>query len=181
MGMRRLLAISLALAFTGCARGTPAADFTLRTDSASEWSLSAQRGKAVVLTFGYTHCGDTCPLTLAKLAQAMRTLGPRAKDVEVVFVTVDPQRDTPDALRAYLQKFGDGFTGLTGTPEQLAAVEQAYHVWAQRIPGKRGRDDYDDAHASAIFFIDTSGHINSFHDASDSVGELARAASESLG
>ncbi len=73
--MRRLLAISLALAFAGCARGNPAADFTLQTDESAPWSLSAQHGKAVVVSFGYTHCADTCPLTLVKLAKARAALG----------------------------------------------------------------------------------------------------------
>jgi len=178
--MRRLLAISLALAFAGCARGNPVADFTLQDGGASPWSLSAQRGKAVVLTFGYTHCTDTCPLTLAKLVRAVRTLGPRASDVEVVFVTVDPQRDTLPVLHAYLRKFDPGFEGLTGTPQQIASVERDYHVWAQRIPGKRGNDNYDDAHSSAIFFIDTRGNLSSLHDGGDSVEELAGAARAAL-
>ena len=176
-----MLAISLALAFAGCAPGNPAADFTLQNDGASPWSLSAQRGKAVVLTFGYTHCTDTCPLTLAKISKAIRSLGPRASDVEVAFVTVDPQRDTPPVLRAYLQRFGAGIAGLTGTPQQVAAVEQSYHVWAQRVPGKRGNDNYDDAHSSGIFFIDTHGNLSSLHDGDDSVEELARAARAALG
>lgn len=179
--MRRLLAISLALAFAGCARGNPAADFTLQTDESAPWSLSAQHGKAVVMTFGYTHCADTCPLTLAKLAKAKAALGGRAAGVEIAFVTVDPHRDTPAVLHAFLQKLGGGFVGLTGTPQQIDGVEQAYHVWAQRVPGRRGGDDYDDAHASAIFFIDTRGNVSSLHDDSDSVEELSRAAGNALG
>jgi protein SCO1/2 len=179
--MRRLLAISLALAFAGCARGNPAADFTLQSDESAPWSLSSQRGKAVVLTFGYTHCADTCPLALAELAKARQTLGARAGDVEIAFVTVDPRRDTPQALHAFLQKLGSGFVGLTGTPQQIDAVEQAYHVWAQRVPGKHGGGDYDDAHASAIFFIDRRGNVSSLHDDSDSIEELGRAARNALG
>jgi protein SCO1/2 len=179
--MRRLLAISLALAFAGCSPGRPVADFTLQNDVASPWSLSAQRGRAVVLTFGYTHCTDTCPSTLAKISTALRTLGPRASDVEVVFITVDPQRDTPAVLRAYLQRFGSGIVGLTGSPQQVAEVEQAYHVWAQRIPGKRGNDDYDDAHSSVIYFIDTHGNLSSLHDGTDSVADLTLAARTALG
>ncbi len=179
--MRRLLAISLALAFAGCARGNPAADFTLQNDASVPWTLSAQHGKAVVLTFGYTHCADTCPLTLAKLTKAAQSLGPRSADVEIAFVTVDPRRDTPAALHAFLQKIGGGIVGLTGTPQQIDAVERAYHVWAQRVPGRRGSDDYDDAHASAIFFIDAHGNVKSLHDDSDSVDELARAAGNALG
>jgi protein SCO1 len=179
--MRRLLAISLALAFAGCARGNPAADFTLQTDESAPWSLSAQHGKAVVMTFGYTHCADTCPLTLAKLAKAKAALGGRAGDVEIAFVTVDPHRDTPPVLHAFLQKLGGGFVGLTGTPQQIDGIEQAYHVWAQRVPGRHGDDDYDDAHASAIFFIDTRGNVSSLHDDSDSVEELSHAAGNALG
>ena len=70
--------------------------------------LSSQRGKAVVMAFGYTHCADTCPLTLAKLVKAKAALGTRAGNVEIAFVTVDPRRDTPAALHGFLQKFGDG-------------------------------------------------------------------------
>jgi len=179
--MRRLLAISLALAFAGCARGNPAADFTLQSDASAPWSLSSQRGKAVVLTFGYTRCADTCPLALAKLVKAKEALGARAGDVEIAFVTVDPRRDTPEALHGFLQKLGGGIVGLTGTPQQIDTVERAYHVWAQRVPGKHGGDDYDDAHASAIFFIDTRGNVSSLRDDSDSIEELSRAAGNALG
>jgi protein SCO1/2 len=179
--MRVFPVLLLVLAVAGCARGNAAADFTLQDAGGAPWSLAAQRGKAVVLTFGYTHCTDTCPATLAKLAQATRALGTRAADVEVAFVTVDPQRDTPAILRAYLQKFDPRFVGLTGTPQQVAAVEQAYHVWAQRIPGKRGNDNYDDAHSSAIFFIDARGNTTALHDGNDSVDVLTRAASDANG
>jgi protein SCO1 len=177
--MHRALVLLLVLAVSGCAHGTPVADFTLQND-ASPWSLSAQRGKAVVLTFGYTHCTDTCPVTLAKLAQTVRTLGPRASGLEVVFVTVDPHRDTPAVLRAYLRKFDGGFVGLTGTPGKIAAVEKAYHLWAQRIPGKRV-GGYDEAHGDAIFFIDGRGDLSSLHDGADSVEDLTQAAGAMLG
>jgi protein SCO1/2 len=178
--MRRL-ALLIVLALAACARGNPAADFTLRGDGSQPWALSGQRGKTVVLTFGYTHCTDTCPLTLGKLAKVLRELGARGGDVTVAFVTVDPQRDTPSVLSAYLQPFGRGFVGLTGTPQQLAAVEHAYHVWAQRIPGKRGNDDYDDSHSGAIFFIDPRGNVTSVHDSSDSIEDLTKAMDAALG
>jgi protein SCO1 len=178
--MRRFLGLLLALVLAACARGNPAADFTLTSDSGSPWSLSAQRGKPVALTFGYTHCTDTCPLTLAKLARATRSLGPRGNDVEIVFVTVDPQRDTPAVLGAFLRQFGPGFTGLTGTLEQVTSVEQAYHVWGQRVPGRPGSPDYDEAHGSAIFFIDRDGRVRGIHDAGDSIQVLSQAAGELL-
>ena len=178
--MPRSIALLVLLALAACARGNSAADFTLQNAAGGTWSLAGQR-KAVLLTFGYTHCVDTCPVTLAKLSQAVKALGPRAHDVAVVFVTVDPQRDTPPALRAYLDRFDPSFIGLTGTAQQIAAVEQAYHVWAQRIPGKKGNDNYDDAHSSAIFFIDAGSSVAAIHDDADSVGDLTRAVAELAG
>jgi len=179
--MTRLAALALALAVAGCAHSSPVADFTLQSSDGAPWSLAGQRGKAVILTFGYTHCTDTCPLTLAKLGRTLQALGPRSRDVEVAFVTVDPARDKPALLRGYLQSFGDGFVGLTGTPQQIQAVEKAYHVWAQPIPGKHGNDNYDDAHSSAIYFIDANGTVTALLDGSDSVDALTQAARRMLG
>lgn len=166
--------IALAFEVSGCAGGSRAAPFLLHDDVGRPWSLAAQRGKGIALTFGYTHCRDTCPLVLGKLARALQIAGPQAQNIEVVFITVDPERDTPAALRAYLRDFGSEFVGLTGTHSQIEAVERSYHVWAERIPGRRGNDDYDDAHSSTIFLIDPHGNIASLHDPDDSVADLAR-------
>jgi protein SCO1 len=180
--MRLLVALAFASALAGCAHQKPATDFTLRDQNGAAWTLSAQRGKAIALTFGYTHCADTCPATLAKLARIASGLGPRANGFEVAFVTVDPQRDSPAVLRAYLARFGsDRLVGLTGSPSDVAAVERAYYVWAQQIPGKHGGHDYDEAHSSAIYLIDANGAIRTLQGDDDSQATLARAIGDLLG
>lgn len=159
----------------GCARGGPvASDFTLTDQHGAPWSLAAQHGKVVALFFGYTHCVDTCPATLAKLAKAIGEQGSASSDAEIAFVTVDPQRDTPAVLAKYVSRFsGAKIAGLTGTPAQIVDVERAYHVWAQHIPGRRGNDDYDEAHTAVVFVIDRNGRIASMHDNADTVTAIA--------
>ena len=182
--MRTILLLS-ALILAGCAHAASAPDFTLRADSGNAWNLSAQRGKTVLLTFGFTHCADTCPATLAKLAHLTQRLGSRGSRSVIAFVTVDPKRDTPHALHVYLQRFrpesGSPIVGLTGTQPQIDAVEQAYHVWAQRIPGRHGRpNEYDEAHSAVIYFIDGNGRIRSLHDDDDADAVLAHALAEAM-
>ncbi len=165
-------AVALALlAGAGCSQQYPKApDFTLTDQHGAPWTLSAQRGKAVALYFGFTHCPDTCPTTVAKLAKAIGTSG----NAEIAFVTVDPQRDTPPVLNAFVKRFpGAPIVGLTGTPAQIADVERAYHIWAQKIPGKHGDYDYDEAHISVVTFIDANGGRRMIADQDDSVTTLA--------
>jgi protein SCO1/2 len=175
------LAVGLAVLLAGCARTPSAPPIRLTDGSGSPWSLDAQRGKAVVVNFGYTHCADTCPETLAKLAHLVDGLGVQAREVEIAFVTVDPQRDTPQALHVFVRRFetpNARIVGLTGTPAQISAVENAYHVWAQRIPGKHRNGEYDVAHSAVIFFVDQSGRLSSLHDDGDPDAVLARALRE---
>lgn len=180
----RPLAAGAALVLLGllpaaCAHRGSAPGFTLTDQNGSAWSLDAQHGKAVVLTFGFTHCQDTCPATLAKISRATAKLGER---VEIAFVTVDPQRDSPAALRAFLARFGDGrIVGLTGPFERVDAVLRDYHVWAQRIPGRGRTAPYDVAHAAVIYFIDPSGNVRSLHDDDDPPATIAAAAAALLG
>lgn len=170
----------LALVLAGCARGGNAPDFTLQSDSATPWTLSSQRGHAVVLDFGFTHCPDTCPATLAKLAKIVRELGAQAGGVTVAFVTVDPARDTPPVLHAYLSRFDANgrLVGLTGTPEQVDAVLDKYHLWAQRVPGTRGSHDYDVSHSSVVLLIDARGNLRGARDDDDSPAALGQALRE---
>jgi len=162
----------------GCDSGSSAPDFTLRDDAARPWTLEAQRGKVVLLTFGFTHCADTCPAALGKLTQLTRTLGPRGRNAEIAFVTVDPARDTPPVLHRFLARFEPGssrLVGLTGTPSEIAVVETAYHVRSQRLP----RDEY--AHTSVIFLIDPRGRIRALRDDNDSEASIAHVVAEMLG
>ncbi len=109
--------------------------FSLSGPGGTAVTLAQHRGKVVLLTFGFTHCAAVCPTTLATLAQARSMLGRSADAVQVIYVTVDPARDTADHMRDYLAAFDRSFIGATGTPETLAAVREKYGVMAVR----RGR------------------------------------------
>ncbi len=172
----RLTSLTLVAALIACAGGggfegtelsAAAPNFTLTDQSSRPWSLSAQHGTSVALYFGYTHCPDDCPLILTKLSRSIAELGPGA-NAEIVFVTVDPARDTPPVLAAYLHRFhGARIVGLTGSRAALAKIYAAYHVWAQRIPGSRRGGGYKVAHASPVYLIDPSGRLRVVHDDSD--------------
>jgi protein SCO1 len=118
------------------------------------------KGKWTALFFGYTYCPDVCPTTLQMLGQASRSLGDRGKDFQVVFVTVDPARDTPSQLKAYLSNavFPEGAIGLTGTPQQVAGIASAYGVYYQK---QGSGPDYSVNHSSAIYLIRPSGAYDS--------------------
>lgn len=108
----------------------PKPDITLTDTSGGQFDLRARtKGRFTILMFGYTSCPDICPINLATLNAAMDVLGPSADDrIDVVFVTVDPSTDTPERMRSYLDQFDTRFVGLTGTPEQLAAAQEAANV-----------------------------------------------------
>lgn len=133
-----------------------APDFSLRGTDGSELKLSRHRGKVVVLGFGFTSCPDVCPTTLAVLAQARRKLSVAADKVQVLYVTVDPERDDTARMRQYLAGFDPTFVGGTGSAEQLAAVRQAYGILAQKTPSAHG---YAVAHSSFTYLIDRDGRL----------------------
>ena len=133
-----------------------APDFALRGSDGAELRLSHFRGKVVVLGFGFTSCPEVCPTTLATLAQARKQLGAQAKDVQVVYVTVDPERDGVARLKKYLGKFDPSFVGGTGTDEQLAAVRKEFGISATR---KTSGDSYTFSHSSYTYLIDRGGRM----------------------
>jgi protein SCO1/2 len=151
----------------------PAFDFTLTDQHGAPFTLSSQHGKAVILFFGYTHCPDVCPATMAQLRRAYEDLTPAQRsDVQVVFVTVDPERDGPRALDRFIDVFDPSFVGLTGSEAQLAPVESAYHVFHQRIPGTSGTG-YLIAHTGAVYLIDPRGDLRVMHGWQDSARDIA--------
>ena len=109
-------------------------------------------GHVVLLYFGYTHCPDICPATLANLTDVLRRLGSRAKDVSVLFVTVDPNRDTLPILKAYTHAFAPEIDGLRGSPDALAALARRY-----RVAYSVTKNPYTVMHSSAVFFFDRNG------------------------
>ena len=150
-----------------------APDFALPGSDGSRVTLARYRGKIVLMTFGFTYCAAVCPTTLSTLAQARKALGAQADAVQVIFVTVDPDRDTIPQMRDYLAVFGPGFVGAAGTPDALAAVRAKYGVTAS----KQGTGtDYAMAHTSSIFLIDRAGKLRGMmpfgHDAADFVNDI---------
>lgn len=138
----------------------PAPELALPATTGGEFRLSGQRGKVIALTFGYTSCPDICPTVLAELAQVRARLGAAARRVQVAYVTVDPDRDSSARLRAYTEQFDKTFVGLTGTPEQLAAVWKAYGVSVVRrdLPGTRP-PMYLPHHSASVFLVDPAGRL----------------------
>jgi protein SCO1/2 len=114
------------------------------------------RGKWLLLYFGYTHCPDACPTALNSIAEALDQLGPTRDKIQPVFITLDPERDTPEILRSYTSAFQAGIVGLTGSPAQIQTVAKEYRITYLRHP-EPARDDYSVDHTSIIFLIDPAG------------------------
>jgi protein SCO1 len=118
--------------------------------------LARHRGKVVLLSFGFSSCPAVCPTTLATLAQARQALGPTASDVQVVFVTVDPERDTPQRLKDYMAAFDPSFIGATGSAQALAQVRAGFGATAAKV-GSGAAYGFD--HTSSVFLIDRQGRL----------------------
>ena len=131
--------------------------FHLTDDNGKPVTAADYRGKVVLLYFGYTHCPDVCPLTLAHLHVVMQQLGKQADDVRILFVSVDPARDTPAVLHAYVNAFDKHAVGLTGSAGAIEALTKRYRAAFSREPsGKDG--NYEVSHSSAIYVFDRDGH-----------------------
>jgi protein SCO1/2 len=128
-----------------------------RTNDGATVTADSYRGKVVALYFGYTHCPDECPTTLANLANALHQLGPKANNVRVLFVSVDPARDTVPTLKAYASTFAPQIEGLRGTDDQIAALARRYRVLYRVTPPSGGKD-IEVMHSDSTFFFDPSGH-----------------------
>ena len=133
-------------------------DFQLPDHNGQLRSLKDFRGKLVVMFFGYTQCPDVCPTTMSELAEAKKLLGPDGDKVQGLFVTVDPERDTPEVLKGYMANFDPSFLALHGTPEQLAAVAKEYKVYYKKVEGKTPTS-YTMDHSAASYVYDTHGRL----------------------
>ncbi|MBV8665845.1 MAG: SCO family protein [Burkholderiaceae bacterium] len=138
-----------------------AKDFALKDFNGKQRTLSDFKGKAVVVFFGYTHCPDVCPTTMADLAGAMKQLGPLADKVQVLFITVDPERDTPQLMAQYVPAFDPHFLGLIGTLAETEKVTKDFRVFYQKVPGKE-LGNYTIDHTAGIYVYDTQGRIRLF-------------------
>jgi protein SCO1/2 len=133
-------------------------DFQLTDFNGAQRQLADFRGKVVAVFFGYTHCPDVCPTTLSELASARRKLGADAGKLQVLFITADPQRDTPDVLKQYVTAFDPTFLGLRGTPEQTVEVAKAFKVIIQKNAGADA-SNYSVDHSSGTYVYDTTGRL----------------------
>lgn len=123
-------------------------------------SLDDFKGKVVVVFFGFTHCPDACPTTLAELATVAKELGPDAQRMQVLFVTVDPERDTPEVLRQYVPSFNPAFLALYGTREETVATAKEFKVYVQKQPQSGGSYSVD--HSAGTFVLDKEGRLRLF-------------------
>ena len=115
------------------------------------------RGRYMLIFFGFTHCPDICPAELQVIAQALDQLGGKAKSVVPIFITLDPERDTPEAMANYVKSFGSNFVGLTGSPEAIAAVAKAYRVSYAKVENKDSTSDYSVDHSALVYLMDPEG------------------------
>lgn len=136
-----------------------APDFALPDGDGGEFRLSEQRGDLVLIFFGYTYCPDVCPTTLSAMRQLHRALGRNAEQVKVVFITVDPERDTPAKAAEYARYFNPAFYGLSGDSEQLAGVWKDYGVFYQLNKDSPDDETYTVDHSSQVYLIDQGGNL----------------------
>lgn len=115
------------------------------------------KGKPFLVFFGYTHCPDVCPTTLFEVSEVLRALGPDSGRAAALFITVDPERDTPAVLKDYLSNFDPHLRGVTGSTEALAGVEKEYRVYSKKVP--TGNGDYSMDHSAIVYLMDKSGRF----------------------
>lgn len=136
----------------------PAPEITLTRANGQPFQLSAEKGKLVFLFFGYTSCPDVCPTTMAEMRQTLESVGAKANQVDVVFITVDPDRDTPDKVQQYASIFNPNFIGLSGSMQELEPVWGEYGVY-RKIEASTSPTDYSVTHSSLLFLIDQNGNM----------------------
>lgn len=134
----------------------PAPDFTLTAHDGEPRKLSDFRGKTALIFFGFTNCPDVCPLTLASLSRVIHA-EELDEEVQVLLVSVDPERDTPERLKEYVTAFGPAVMGLTGTQAEIDAVQSAYGIYAAEVPSHDGTVTL--AHTTQVFGVDRNGRL----------------------
>jgi protein SCO1/2 len=135
-----------------------AKDFSLTDANGRVRAMADFKGKVVVLFFGYAQCPDVCPTTMTEMAQVKQQLGSDGDRLQVLFVTVDPERDTPDVMKAYMGAFDPSFVALIPTPEQLPPLAKDYKVYYKKVEGKTPTS-YSMDHSAASFVYDPQGRL----------------------
>ena len=171
VGLACLLIVALAIvlnmvflkpaSFRGTAYGEPfpaAKDFTLTDAGGNRFKLSEGKGRITLLFFGYTYCPDVCPTTLSELRLAVDELGEASRQVQVVFISVDPGRDTSASMQEYVERFNPAFIGLSGTIEELQPIWDGYGVFREVVDGS-SESNYIINHTARVTLIDQSGNM----------------------
>lgn len=135
--------------------------FSLTDFNGKPRTLADYKGKVVVVFFGYTQCPDVCPTTMAEMASVMQKLGPQADQVQVLFITLDPERDTPQLLASYVPAFDKRFMGLYGTLEQTAKTAKDFKVFYSKVPGS-SPGSYTIDHMAGSYVFDRDGRLRLF-------------------
>jgi len=138
-----------------------ARDLPLTDQFGQQRHLKDFAGKVVAVFFGYTNCPDVCPTTMSELAQVKSDLGAEGDRLQVLFVTVDPERDTPEVLKAYMAHFDPSFLALRGSPEELAAVAKDFKIFYKQVPGDTPTS-YSMDHSAGMYMFDPKGQLRLF-------------------
>ena len=152
--------------------------FTLVAPDGTTMTDQTYRGKWLLVYFGYTYCPNSCPTALLEVATALERLGADAAQLQPLFITVDPQRDTPDVMKDYTQSFDPRIVGLTGTPQQIAAVVQEYGAYHATHRTGPGAEDYVIDHSTYLYLMDPGGKFVRAFDADTSGDRIAETVRE---
>ena len=134
-----------------------AADFELTDHNGMMQADEDFRGRWMLVFFGFTNCPDVCPMGLATIAQVMDDLGSKSEAVQPLFITIDPERDTPGVLATYVPQFGSGILGLSGTPDQIERTAKTFKIYYQKVEEAASPDGYTMGHTSAFLLFDPQG------------------------
>jgi protein SCO1/2 len=148
--------------------------FTLSAPDGTTVTDQTYRGKWLLVYFGYTFCPESCPTMLLEIATALKELGPDTAKVQPLFITVDPQRDTPEVMQQYTESFDPRIIGLTGTPQQIAAVAQEYGAYYVRNTTGPGAEDYVMDHSTYLYVMDPGGKFVRAFDSGDRIADALR-------
>lgn len=146
--------------------------FTLTDHTGKKRSMSDFTGKVVVLFFGYTHCPDVCPTTMSDLKSTMKLLGDKSNEVQVLFVTLDPQRDTQEVLAKFVPSFDERFIGLWGGLQETAETLGSYKIFFSKVPGD-SENNYTIDHSSGLYVFDKAGKVRYYMSYGEKPADMA--------
>jgi cytochrome oxidase Cu insertion factor (SCO1/SenC/PrrC family) len=167
--------------YSGTSSGTAlvGGPFTLTDQTGRKVTEKDFLGKYLLVFFGYTYCPDICPTELQVMSAALDSLGPKADAIQPVFITVDPQRDTPEVLKQYIGNFHPRLVGLTGTPEEIASVAKTYRVFFSRVDNS-APDTYLMDHSTIMYLMDPQGRFLKHFSYTTDAAALAKALGEAV-